>query len=277
MARTSRIPALRWLPCALLMLAATGPARAQGVHAGLAPASQFVSPGAGVDVEIDVTQAGSPFNGFEAVVAYDPAALTFVQASPVSLQQGCLMTGGCSAACGNTFHVFSAAADSLKANVGLLCDQTSLTGPGQIYKLHFTASNTAQVTTLSVRRAAFYQAGVLVTPVSSSGCTVTIGSPAAVGPPSALNGLRIRARPNPFRNVVQLSVEADVAGEQDLEVIDLLGRTIRRLSAGPAEAGMRQVEWDGRDDLGARAPAGIYMVRLRVGDRIQRTRVTLLW
>lgn len=274
---SKRARGLRWLLPGALLLAAPGAARAQGVHAALMPSSQTVAPGSEFDLEIAVTQAGSPFNGFEVVVSYDPSALTFLQASPVSLQRGCLMTGGCSAACGNTFHVFSAAGDSLKTNLGLLCDQISLTGPGQIYKLRFRTSTTMQVTALSFRRAAFFNAGLFVTPLTLTGCTVTIGSVVGVGPAPVASGLGIRAQPNPFRGVVRLSVEADVAGEQELRVVDLLGRTIRRLPAGRVEAGTRRVEWDGRNESGARAPAGIYLVQLRLGDRVRQARVTALW
>jgi len=263
------------LPCVLLLVAPEA-ARAQGVHAALMPATQTVAPGSEFDVEIDVTQAGASFNGFEVVVQYDPAVLTFLPASPVSLQQGCLMTGACSAACGNTFHVFSAAGDSLKANDALLCDQFSLTGPGQIYKLHFRASTTPQLTGLSFQRAAFFDAGVNVTPLTLNGCTVTIGNPVGVGPSAPTSGLAIRAQPNPFRGVVHLSIQSDVSGEQDLRVIDMLGRTIRRLPAQRVELGGRSVEWDGTDQLGARAPAGTYWIRLRVGDRVRQIRVVLL-
>jgi len=272
-----RFPVAHWLLPVALLLATSGIAQAQGVHAALMPANQTVAPGSEFDIEIAVTEAGSPFNGFEAVVSYNPAALTFLQASPVSLQRGCLMTGSCSAACGNTFHVFSAAGDSLKTNLGLLCDQISLTGPGQVYKLHFKASMTNQLTSLSIRRAAFFNSGLLVTPLSLTGCTVGIGVVLDAGPAPGASGLGIRAQPNPFRNGVELTVEAGVSGTQDLRVLDLLGRTIRILPAGRFQAGVRQVVWDGRNESGADVPAGIYLVQLRIGDRVRLARVTKLW
>src|SRR5262245_44695867 len=265
-----------WFLSCVLSLTAPEAARAQGVHAALVPATQTVTPGSEFDVEIDVTQAGASFNGFEVVVHYDPAALTFLPASPISLQQGCLMTGACSGACGTTFHVFSATGDSLKANDALLCDQFSLTGPGQIYKLHFRASTTLQTTALSFQRGAFFDAGVNVTPLLLTDCTVTIADQVGVGPSPTTQGLAIRAQPNPFRGVVQLSIQSDVSGEQDLQVIDMLGRTIRRLPTRRIEAGGQRVEWDGTDELGARAPAGIYWIRLRVGDRVRQIRVVLV-
>jgi hypothetical protein len=262
---------------ALLMVAGTQPARALGVQAALLPFQQTVSPGAEFDVTIDVTVAGSPFNGFNAVVTYDPAALTFLPASPTSLQQGCLMTGACSAACGSTRHLFTAMADSLVISDILLCDQIALTGPGQIYKLHFRASNTTQVTNVRFRRApTFYNAGLYVLPVSGADCTIGIGVPLGVGPGPAAAGLRLRAEPNPSPGAVWLTIEADAAGEQRLDVVDVQGRTVRQLERGWHERGIRQVRWDGRDASGVRAPAGVYLVSLQAGGRTTRTRVTLL-
>src|SRR5215831_4914036 len=77
--------------CALALCAA--PARTgASVSMGLTPASQSVPTGSDFDLFIDVTSAGSAFNGFDAVVSFDPAALTFLPLAPTSSQQGCLMT-----------------------------------------------------------------------------------------------------------------------------------------------------------------------------------------
>ena len=262
------------LAAAMILVTAVRVAGAQGVHVALTPAQQTVAPGAQFDVVIDVTQAGSAFNGFDAVVAYDPQALTFLPTSPTSLQQGCLMTGGCSAACGNTFHVFSAASDSLSASDVLLCNQTSLTGPGALYVLRFQASNTPQVTQLVIRGARFYNAGLFVTPVVAAGAHVTIGTIVGVEAAPAA-GLRLRAEPNPAFGSVRLDIRDDRPGVLDVRVIDALGRTVRRLASAWAPGEVR-LEWDGRGDAGARMPAGVYWVRVQSGDRVRQTRVTLL-
>jgi hypothetical protein len=269
----------RWIcAIALASLAGAGTARAAGVQAALMPAQQTVSPGAEFDVEIDVTAAGAAFNAFKTAVTFDPAALTFLPTSPTSLQQGCLMTGACSAACGNTFHQFAALADSVTIYNSLLCDAISLTGPGQIYKLHFRASNTQQVTYVRFRRTPiFYNAGLYVTPVSAADCVVGIGTLLGVDPEQAGGaGLRLRAEPNPSFGAVLLTVEADAAGEQRLEVLDVQGRLVRRLSSGWFDRGIRQVKWDGRDASGARAPAGVYLINLHAGPRVTRSHITLL-
>ena len=271
--------AWRWISAIVLMsLAGPGTARAVGVQAALMPAQQTVSPGATFDVTIEVTAAGSQFNGWNAVVTYDPAALTFLPTSPTSLQQGCLMTGACSAACGTTNHLFSMAADSVEIHDILLCDQIFLTGPGQVYKLRFRASNTAQVTNVRFRRApTFLRAGLYVTPVSAADCVVGIGTLLGVDAERAGEaGLRLRAEPNPSPGAVLLTVEADAAGEQRLDVLDVQGRLVCRLAGGWYGRGIRQVQWDGRDASGARAPAGVYLIDLRAGRRVTRAHVTLL-
>jgi hypothetical protein len=276
---TIRIPAsarrtCRRLAATLLIAAAPAAAAGQGVSVVLTPATQTVAPGSEFVVDVTVPVAGAAFNGFELVVGYDPLALTFLPASPLSLQQGCLMTGICSSACGTTFHLFSAAGDSLAVHDGLLCDQVSLTGPGQLYRLRFQASATPQVTSLSIRHATFYDAGLFVAPVTSVGCLVGIGMALDAPPAPSVPGLVVRAQPNPCRGRVQLSIQAEGVAEPDLRVLDMQGRTVRRL---PAAAGTRRVEWDGRTDDGARAPAGVYLVRLRAGSAVRQARVTVLW
>lgn len=260
---------------ALVALALAAPARAQGVHVALLPATQSVLPGTDFDITIDVTSAGSAFNGFDAVVQYDPAALTFVPLVPVSLQQGCLMTGGCSAACGNTFHVFSADGDSLVVNDVLLCNQIALTGPGHIYVLRFHASNTPQITDLTLRRAKFYNGGLFVTPVVTTGCRVGIGVSVGAVARTSASGLLVSAEPNPSHGRVSLGIRSESSGLQRVEVLDLQGRTVRHLSSSWT-SGDSRLEWDGRDDAGNRLAAGVYLIRARVGDRSDRTRVTLL-
>jgi hypothetical protein len=265
------------LAIALAVLARPESAGAQGVHVALMPSAQNVAPGAEFDIEIDVTEAGYAFNGFKAVVTFDPAALTFLPSSPIELQQGCLMTGACSGACGSTFHTFGAAADSLDINDILICDQYSLTGPGQIYKLHFRASTTPQVTYVRFRKATFYNAGLYVVPVATADAAIGIGvNLDAGGAPAPLPGLRLRAEPNPARGTVEFAVETDVPGEQIVEVHDVSGRLVRRWSDSGQAGGVRRLRWDGTDAAGARAPAGIYLVTARSGDRFARTRVTLL-
>lgn len=263
---------------ALLALAAGPAARpaSAGVEVAVLPATVNVAPGAEFDVTIQVTQAGSPFNGFVAIVGFDTTALTFVPAANVATQQGCLMLGTCGGGCGNTFHRFTAAGDSLSITDHLLCDQLALTGPGAIYKLRFRASNTAQVTWIRLRRATFYNAGLFVTPVATADARVGIGIPLAVGDAPPPRGLAVRAEPNPARGRLALAVESEQAGELRAEIHDVTGRIVRRLHGGWRPAGAARLHWDGADVRGARVPPGVYLVTVRSGERTARARVVMI-
>jgi flagellar basal-body rod modification protein FlgD len=64
-------------------------------------------------------------------------------------------------------------------------------------------------------------------------------------------------------------------GAARLEIVDLAGRVVRTLFQGATAAGTHDAHWDGRDDRGAIAPAGLYFVRLTTRESIASRR--LVW
>ena len=54
------------------------------------------------------------------------------------------------------------------------------------------------------------------------------------------------------------------AGVARLAVFDVLGRRVRRIFEGPRNAGEFAAQWDGRDETGRAAPAGVYFYRLEL-------------
>lgn len=260
------------VPAALAMALALGPARA-AVTVSLTPTNQTVTPGTDFDLFLDVTAAGTAFNGYEVVVEFDPAVLTPVPLAPTTLQQGCLMTGGCSGACGTTFHQFSWAGDSVKVNNVLLCNQVTLTGPGRLYRFRFHASNTPQATLVNIRRMRCFDAGLLVTPVNTSNAVVGVGVNVGVGD-TPLAAVSVRAEPNPSRGAVAFVASGAHTAVEGVDVLDLQGRVLRHLDASaPSSASLA---WDGTDERGARVPPGVYHARVRLKDRVQNLRIVLL-
>lgn len=255
-----------WL--AVLALASFAPAARAGVSAALEPATQTVTAGADFDVTLTVTESGSVFNAFDAVVGHDPAALTLIQLTPISLQEGALMQEGCA----SRFHRFRSGSDRDTITDVLLCSGVSLSGPGQIYRLRFHASSTPQTTTIQfLSGIRFYDAGVAVTPVTTADATVVIASPVGVGLEDVgRESPRLRVGPNPSRGATKILVETAASGSQELAVRDLMGRLVRRLPAGWFAAGRREVIWDGRDDAGARSRPGMYYAELRTPERTVR-------
>lgn len=260
--------------CALLLALAPLGAHA-AITTALTSASSSVASGADFDVFFDVTAAGSSFNGFDLVVAYDPAVLTLLPTSPATLQQGCLMTGGCSTACGNTFHRFTVAGDSVSVSNSLLCNQVLLTGPGHLYKLRFHAANVTAVTTLRVRRARFYNAGLIVSPVTTADLSIGIGVVTGVGDGVGVVRRPLRLEPNPARSRVQFQSQDDTGGLVQVDVLDLQGRVRQQIA--PTWLGPRgRFTWETRGRDGAPLPAGMYLVRIRRGSELTTQRITLL-
>jgi hypothetical protein len=209
------------------------------------------------------------------VIEYDPAALTFLQASPLSLQEGAYMTTP--PACGSTTHYFTSAGDSLVISHVLLCNGVSLPGPGQLYKLRFLASGTPQWTWVRARSIQFYKDGLFVNPALPPEAAVAIGVPVDVfGPGPTSLRIRMRVAPNPCRASAAIIVETAAAGEQQVLVCDVQGRAVRHLDHGAIAPGTRRIAWDGRDDAGVRLAPGVYRVLVESPDWTASARTVLL-
>ena len=90
-------------------------------------------------------------------------------------------------------------------------------------------------------------------PVSNVGVDLPHASPPlALAPP----------HPNPFSDATQLHFTLARTAEAHLVVLDVTGRRVKTLANGVLAAGPHDVAWDGRDDRGSLAPAGLYWARL---------------
>jgi spore coat protein A len=98
------------------------------------------------------------------------------------------------------------------------------------------------------------------------GVTPDVPAISYLGPPA----------PNPFADRVVIQWGMSETGTAEILLFDVQGRRIRRLVRGSEAAGHKRSSWDGRDDAGRVVPAGIYLVRLRAGDRVFRGAVLRL-
>jgi endonuclease I len=92
-------------------------------------------------------------------------------------------------------------------------------------------------------------------------------STGTVGDPDVPNStVRLRANvPNPFTTSTSIAFDLVWRGPVTLRLYDVSGRAVRTLAVGRTmEPGTHHLEWDGRDDGGARAAAGLYFCRLEV-------------
>jgi len=72
--------------------------------------------------------------------------------------------------------------------------------------------------------------------------------------------------PNPGIRVMSIRYQLAHESAVLLCMYDAVGRLVRTLAEGVTEPGYYTVNWDGRDDLGRRLPAGVYFVRFDTED-----------
>ncbi len=94
-------------------------------------------------------------------------------------------------------------------------------------------------------------------PVNNAGQTGTAG----VG--DSPLGVSLAVGPNPFRDELTVRLAMPRAGRVEVAVFDLIGRRLRTLHRADLGIGNHQFTWDGRDDSGRLAGAGVYVVRSR--------------
>ncbi|NNE43087.1 MAG: choice-of-anchor D domain-containing protein [Gemmatimonadetes bacterium] len=100
--------------------------------------------------------------------------------------------------------------------------------------------------------------------------------PGSAGGPVARPGL-VAVGPVPTSSSLEVRFGVGRTSESvDLRVVDVSGRRVRQLAAAPYASGEHRIVWDGRDDSGRRGAAGIYFVRLQVGEETWTRKVVLL-
>lgn len=84
------------------------------------------------------------------------------------------------------------------------------------------------------------------------------------------------AHPNPFNPATALTFELPARKKVTLEIFDLRGRLVKRLLKEDRESGYHVVQWRGRDEADRQVAAGVYLVRLKAGEKTQTQGITLV-
>jgi len=82
--------------------------------------------------------------------------------------------------------------------------------------------------------------------------------------------------PNPARTGATLRFSLPAGGDATLALYDVSGRLVRSLARGERPAGEHVVRWDGLDESGNAAPAGLYFARLSAAGSTRTTRLVLM-
>jgi hypothetical protein len=92
----------------------------------------------------------------------------------------------------------------------------------------------------------------------------------------AAASLRPTIAPNPARGESRIAFRTRTRGPLEVSIVDVTGRTVRRLAHGTGEAGSHEVTWDGRDDAGHTVAAGVYLCTIRSGTDRQVARLAVV-
>ncbi len=81
---------------------------------------------------------------------------------------------------------------------------------------------------------------------------------------------------NPARGPVEAELRLSQPGAVTARIYDVRGALVRTIQNGPAPAGISVLRWDGRDDRGTAASAGIYFLRIETPTGRASHKVALL-
>ncbi len=82
--------------------------------------------------------------------------------------------------------------------------------------------------------------------------------------------------PNPFNNSTIISFSLTRPSNVKIEVVNILGQTVRSFDLGLKSAAIHTLEWDGTDDRGREVSSGIYFCRINAGDEVAVRKMVLL-
>ncbi|MBT6619777.1 MAG: T9SS type A sorting domain-containing protein [Gemmatimonadetes bacterium] len=82
--------------------------------------------------------------------------------------------------------------------------------------------------------------------------------------------------PNPFNAATTIRFALADRAQIELSLYNLRGQRIATLATGERSAGLYSFAWDGRDDNGHVLASGVYLYRLRAGQRTETRKLTLL-
>jgi hypothetical protein len=162
----------------------------------------------------------------------------------------------------------------LATNLGVVIEGLGVLNEG-LESLHVTSIDYSRLRQKLLVGTAHH--GVFALDMPSLGRGTAGMAPAAVGTSGPTGRAILTCSPNPFTTTVSIRFAPSRDGAPlSLSVFDLSGRRVRMLWSGSAAAGESVASWDGRDDQGRRAAAGIYFLRLNAdGERLARRIVKL--
>lgn len=82
--------------------------------------------------------------------------------------------------------------------------------------------------------------------------------------------------PNPSTGRFMLGYQLPRAAHINISIYNVTGQLVKRLMDGTQSPGRHSIQWDGRDEAGAKAPTGIYLLRYRGADLSRTLKLVIM-
>ncbi len=236
---------------ALALLVGLAASATASVHVSLQPAVSHVAPDSVFKVFIHVDEEGSEFNGYDAVILWDPEILAFVSCQPESLF-----------AQHNQWWVPVVGDGQLSISHVIMQGGVFETGPGPLSSITFRADQLGD-SPVVFDLAVFYRAGFPVEPVYTTDALVVVADPTSgVTHLEHPRGFGLHVQPNPFSGSAWIRAELESDAPVQLWLHDASGRSLGHLATeatGPAQWPIEALTG------GSPLPAGVYFLTVRSG------------
>ncbi|MCP4726984.1 MAG: T9SS type A sorting domain-containing protein, partial [bacterium] len=82
--------------------------------------------------------------------------------------------------------------------------------------------------------------------------------------------------PNPFNSGTMIEFTLPAVSDVVLKVYDLLGREVKTIASGNYPKGTHRLSWNGTNELGSPVGSGVYICRLKAGNRTQFRKMVMI-
>ncbi|MDD3876909.1 MAG: alpha-amylase family glycosyl hydrolase [Bacteroidales bacterium] len=88
--------------------------------------------------------------------------------------------------------------------------------------------------------------------------------------------LDVNVYPNPFTEIIQLSVNLDESSEIDVEIQDMYGRKVASIYKGRSSVGIQHFYWNGKNSNGQTVSSGYYFYKIKSNSRVKSGKIIFI-
>jgi hypothetical protein len=176
-----------------------------------------------------------------------------------------------------TFFITNIGGDTLRGDIGEICDNFSLVSGGEPFAL--TADETVFVVVRFIPTENIDYTCTVETgqPICADMVCTGYGDPLSASVPARHSVFALHQNhPNPFNPTTTIAFSLPEQLHACLIIYDLGGRRIRTLVNGVQSEGVKQAVWDGKDSAGNPVSSGVYFYRLKAGGKVLTKKMVLL-